>query len=409
MLDLTTFDPMLKDHYAPGPVAQMAYQKNKALGMLNKSSKRPGGGRKWVQPISYALPGGGSSDFATAMAATNNNTEYDAAEVPRTKHYRKAQVDNETIEATASGDMDAFEPAFDEFDRAIQAESNWINFRFFRSKLGEIGKMTNTGFATAVLQLDDFAGVWGVRKGDVVRLADSTPALRTGTLTVLTVQRKAGTITMTGNISAGVAAAATNDWVILQGDFQAAPAGLADWCPDTDAGKATTLYNLARASDPDMLGGLLIDGTDGRPVHEVLIDMAVELDNIGAEPDIVFMNPRAVGTLTKQIEGKWVVTQAAGYNGKKYANIGYKGYQVTLEGHEMTIYTDRCCQTKRIWMGDWSVLTMFSAGPAPNFLQKRAGSIIKVSETADAYEARVGEYMNFASKAPGWWCVGTLA
>jgi hypothetical protein len=329
--------------------------------------------------------------------------------VPRTKHYRKAQVDNETIEATASGDMDAFEPAFDEFDRAIQAESNWINFRFFRSKLGEIGKMTNTGFATTVLQLDDFAGVWGVRKGDVLRLADSTPALRTGTLTVNTVQRKAGTITLTGNISAGVAAAATNDWVILQGDFQAAPAGLADWCPDTDAAKATTLYNLVRASDPDMLGGLLIDGTDGRPVHEVLIDMAVELDNIGAEPDIVFMNPRAVGTLTKQIEGKWVVTQAAGYNGKKYANIGYKGYQVTLEGHEMTIYTDRCCQTKRIWMGDWSVLTMFSAGPAPNFLQKRAGSIIKVSENADAYEARVGEYMNFASKAPGWWCVGTLA
>jgi hypothetical protein len=46
--------------------------------------------------------------------------------------------------------------------------------------------------------------------------------------------------------------------------------------------------------------------------------------------------------------------------------------------------------------------TMFSAGPAPNFLQKRAGSIIKVSENADGYEARIGEYYNYSCKAPGW-------
>lgn len=400
-LDMTSFDPMLKDHYSPLPVANMAYQKNKALGMLNKSAKRPGGGRKWVQPIQFGLPGGGSSDFATAMAATNNNSLYEAWEVTRTKHYRKAQVDNETIEATADGDMDAFEPAFDEFDKAIEAEANWINFRFFRSRVGHIAQMTNTGFATTVMTLDDAAGTWGVRQGDIIRLADNVPALRAGTLTVASVQRSAGTITFTGNIVAGVAAAATNDFVILQGDFNLAPAGLADWVPAT-APTATAFFGVDRTVEPEMLGGLRVDGTDGRPMHELLIDMTVQADNLGADPDIVFINPRQAGTLTKQLEGKWVIAQAAGYGGAKIASIGYRGWQVNLEGHEVTIFTERCCPVNRVFELSWDTITMFSAGPAPNFLQKRAGSIIKVSEAADAYEARIGEYMNFCVKGPGW-------
>jgi hypothetical protein len=407
-LDLTSFDPMLKDHYAPGAVANLAYQKNKALGMLRKSSKKPGGGRRWVQPIQFGLPGGGSSTFATAMAAANNASQYEAFEVTRAKHYRKGQVDNETIEATASGDMDAFDKAFDEFDNVIEAEANWINFRFFRSKIGEIAKMTNTGFATTVMTLDDAAGTWGVRQGDIIKLADSTPALRAGTLTVASVQRSAGTITFTGNIVAGVAAAAVNDWVILDGDFNLAPSGLADWIPAT-APSATPFFGVDRTIEPEMLGGLRVDGSDGRSVADLLIDMVVEADNLGADPDVVFINPRAAGQLTKQLEGRWVVQQAAGYNGSKHASIGYRGWQVNLEGHEVTIFTERCCPVKRVHMLTWDTLTMFSAGPAPNFLQKRAGSIIKVSESSDGYEARVGEYMNFACKAPGWNVTGILA
>src|SRR5690242_4848568 len=111
-LDLTAYDPMLKDHYAPGEVANLAFQNNVALGLLRKSNKKLVGGRKWVQPIQYALPGGGSSTFATAIAAANNVSSYEAFEVTRAKHYRLGKVDNETIEATATGDVDAFEPAF---------------------------------------------------------------------------------------------------------------------------------------------------------------------------------------------------------------------------------------------------------------------------------------------------------
>lgn len=409
-LDLTTFDPMLKQHYAPGVVLNLAMYRNKALGLMNKSHKKPGGGRSWTQPVQYGLPGGGSSDFGTAIAATNNQSQYGVFTVPRTRHYRLARVDNETIEASVE-DMDAFDTAFDEFDRAMQAEANYMNFRLFRSRGGAIGRMTNSSFASAVITLDDPSAVWGVRKGDVLGLSSAdgtTGALRAGSLTVLSVQRAAGTITCTGNISAGVAAAAQNDYLFLAGDFGGAAAGFIDWIPDA-APSATTFYGLDRSTEPEMLGGCRVDGTDGRPTHETLVDMVAQLDSFGAGDDLIaFMNPLATASLSKQLEGKWVIMQASGTNGSKVADIGYRGWQVTLEGHQVTIMTERACQKSRVWMLSEDTWTMFSAGAAPNFLMKRAGSIILPSQFADAYDARIGEYWNLACKGPGLNCNGQL-
>ena len=411
-LNLTNYDNMIKVHYAPGPVVNMAFQKNAAIGMMNKRNRKPsgqGGGKYWFQPIMSAFAGGDSSDFPTAMAATNNNSSYAGFAVTRKHHYRLAKVDNETIEATADGDMDAFEPAFDEFDRGIEAEGNYLNFRFFRSSGGSLSQLTNSTFSTAVATLLDAAGVWGTVVGDVhfLSTADGTGTLKTGSLTVKSVQRAAGTITYTVNLSTGVPLVAQNDYIFKAGDYGLAASGLEDWIPDTAPG-ATAFYGQDRSLEPDLLGGVRVDGTNGAPTHEVLIDMLANIETIGGDPDVVFANPIALGNLCKQLEGKWVIIKGEGYGGEE-AEIGYKGWQVNLNGHEVTIFSDRTCQTKRLWMLQMDTWTMFSAGIAPSFLQKRAASIIKVSENADGYEARIGEYYNFSCKAPGYNCNGQLA
>lgn len=403
-LNLSNYDNMIKVHYAPGPVLNMATCKNKALGLINKRNRKTSaGGKSWFQPIQISLPGGDSIDFATAMAATNNNSGYGGFNVLRKHHYRLAKVDNETIEATADGDMDAFEPAFDEFDRNIEAEGNYLNFRLFRGSSAHIAVMTNTNLATTIMTLDDAAGVWAVVKGDVINLSSTpgTGVVKVGSLQVASVQRSAGTITFTANISTGVATAATSDFVFKAGDYgTGAASGFVDWIPDT-APTATLYYGQDRSQEPELLGGLRVDATGGPPIHETLVDMIVQADNIGGEPDVVFANPLALGSLTKQLEGKWVIMKGQEYGGKE-AEIGYKGWQVNLEGHEVTIFSDRTCQAKRLWMLQLDTWTMFSAGMAPGFLQKRAASIIKVSENADGYEARVGEYYNYSCKGPGY-------
>jgi hypothetical protein len=412
---LLSADGILRQHYAPGPLLNLAAQQNTLYGLLSKKNKRTSttaGGRSWTQPIRISYPGGGSSDFATAMAATNNSSGFGVFTVQRKSHYRKAQMTTELVEATDTGAEDAFEDMIDELDRGIEAEANYLNFRLFRGQGGSSGQMSNTAFATPILQLSDAADAWAYVKGDVVNLAvtDGTSgAVRAGSLTVASVQRSAGTLTMTGNIAAGVAAAAANDFVFLAGDFltvNSALSGLRDWCPDA-APTATLFYGQDRSIEPEMLGGLRVDAsTSGAPVHEVLIDMMAKGDQFGANLDIVVMNPLATADLTKQLEGKWVIIKAQGYDGD--ADIGYKGWNVSLNGKDVTIVTDRVCPTKRAYGLQLDTWTMFSAGTAPMFIQRRTGTILKVSENSDSLEARIGEYINLSNRGPGWNVVGIL-
>ena len=415
VLDLTAFDPMVKEHYSPFEVARMAMQRNKATGMLGKSQKKMVGGREWVQPIMTALPGGGSSSFSVAVTnATNNVSSYKNFNVTRKSHYRIAKVDNQAIEATITGDEDAFESAFDEFDNGLEAEGNYINFRFFRTTAGEVGQIDGvSNVGTPNITFLDRSAVWGIRAGEVLQASATLgSALRAGTVTILSVTRTTGLIVLTGNGTAGIAALVNTDFLYLNGDGQnagtgLAASGLADWVPTT-APTSTLFYNVDRTTELDYLGGLRVDGTTGASLANLMVDAVAAVDNIGGDPDTIWMNPFTFGTLAKQLEGKWVISSAVGYDGKKVAGIGYSGFKVNLNGHDLTIYTDRCCPVKAVWVLTWATFCMFSAGPAPNFLQKRAGSIIKVSEGNDGYEARIGEYFNFSCKAPGYNCVITL-
>lgn len=416
--DLSVLDPVVKEHYSPFEIARMAMQKNKATGMLPKSQKKTNvGGREWVQPIMTALPGGGASIFSVAVTnAQNNTSSYKNFNVTRKSHYRIAKVDNQAIEATATGDEDAFESAFDEFDNAIEAEGNYINFRFFRTSAGEVGALDGVvNVATVNLAFADISSMWGVRQGEQIVASQTLGgALRNAgaVLTIATVTRVSGAFTTTVAGTTGIAALVNTDFIYLNGDISAAgsflaASGVADWVPDA-APSATLYYGVDRTQEIDFLSGIRIVGTGGNSIANLLVDAVAAAQNIGGDPDVVWLNPITFGTLTKQMEGKWIVTSAVGYDGVKMATVGFKGFSVNLNGTDLTLYTDRCCPTKRIYVLTWSTWCMFSAGPAPNFLQKRAGSIIKVSEGNDGYEARIGEYFNFSCKAPGYNVVITL-
>ena len=418
-LDLTTFDAMLKDHYAPGEIENLAYDENKAFALIKKKRGKLVGGRKWIQPAGYALVNGGSSTFATANAVTNNQSRHDAFEPTRAKHYRIGKIDNETIEATSTGDIDSFEPAINEIDKCMAAEGNWANFRFYRGRGGYIGRMTNTAFATTLMTVDDPAALWAVSDGDVLKLASTdgtSGATRAGSLTVASVTHPqpnapaTAVITLTGNISAGVAAAAANDYIFLDGDFGLAPAGLADYVPDTDAAALTTLFSYDRSKN-NLLGGARVDGTS-MSVHELVTDMmSAHFNSAGQKASgskVIFGHPFTLGTLSKQIDGKWIVMSAAGFEGGKNASIGIAAFEINWMGLTAKIIADRMCPVKRLYLVDIEEWVMFHAGMFPNFLTKRFGNILKVSETTDGWEARTGGYLNYCTRAPWTNVVGLV-
>lgn len=416
-LDLNTFDAMLKDHYADGMIENIGYSENPALALFRKSSKTVGG-RRWIQPVGTRIVNRGSSTFSVANGATTNESRHDAFEPTRARHYRRAIIDNETIEATSTGDIDSFEPALEETEKAIEAEANWANFRIYRSRGGSIGRMTNTAFATAIMTVDDPASLWAVSDGDVIALSatDGTSgAVKVGSLTIASIQHAApggvATITTTANIATGVPTAAANDFIFLEGDFGLSPAGFADYIPDDAAAAATTLFGFNRSVN-NLLGGQRVDGR-GATVSELIIDMVSS--NISASGKkaksrrCLFAHPFTLGTLSKQTEGKWVVMSTTNYNGTKNVTVGIEAFQIRQMGVELHLVSDRMCPVNRMFLVDVDAWTMFHAGSFPGFLTKRFGNILKPSETADAWECRVGGYLNYSTKSPHTNVVGILA
>lgn len=416
--NMTTFDAMLKDHYAPGEVENIGYELNPGFALIGKKRGKTAGGRKWVQPIGTRLTNGGSSTFATANAYASNESQHDAFEVTRAKHYRIAKIDNETIEATEEAGPDAFEPAIDEIDKCIEAECNWANFRFYRSRGGALFRVTNGASATTIGQVDDPAGLWGVSQGDVVKFSatDGTSgAVKAGSLTVASVQHAApggtGTVTFTANMTVGITAPANNDYVFLDGDFGLAPAGLADYVPDNSTAAATTLFGLDR-SVSNLLGGAIVDGT-GKSLHTLITQMvAVHVNFAGRNAQgtkTLFMHPFAAGDLSEQLDGKWTIMQSASFEGGKVGAIGVDVFVVNLMGVKLAIVLDRHCPVKRMYLADIDKWTMFHAGMFPTFLTKKHGNILKPSESGDAWECRTGGYMNFVTKSPQSNVVGIIA
>jgi len=251
---LTTADAVLKQHYAAGPLLNLASQQNTTFGLLSKKNKRTtttGGGRSWTQPIRISYPGGGSSDFGTAMAATNNASGFGVFTVTRKSHYRLAKMQTELLEATETGAEDAFEDMIDELDRGIEAEANYLNFRLFRNSGGAAGQITNSNLATTVATLKDPSDAWAWVKGDVAKAAttDGTSgSLETGSLTVASVQRSAGTITFTANLSTGITTIAQNDYLSSPATSARRSPGSATGCPMRRPARPRFTARTARSS-----------------------------------------------------------------------------------------------------------------------------------------------------------------
>lgn len=408
-LDPTTFANMLKVNYAKGKILNPAYRNNRALMALKKKGVYAGGST-YDQPVGTALVGQGSSTFATANAATTNNSTHEKFAVPYVSHYRVPKIDNGLIQRTLRGDTTSFEKALDETDKGLEGEGNWLNFRIYRGRGGSIGKIAaGSTVTTAIMTVDDPAALFAVQKNDVLQLAatDGTSgAVRAGTITVLSVQHPTksnatATITFTAAIDAGIVAAAAGDWIFLNGDFGLAPTGFSDYIPDNSTDAATTLHGFVRSGD-NRLGGAIVDGTNSS-VYELIVDMMTATMQYGGEEGgrTLFCNPFACGDLVKQLDGKWGLHQATNMSGAKMASVGYKAVEFNMFGMSATLVMDQMCPVKRIYSVDLDDWVMLHAGMAPGFLlQEQTGHILKPSETIDGWECRIGEYVNFATRAP---------
>lgn len=401
-MDLTAYDAVLKDYYTPDKIAELSFYDCPLYAMMPRKRK---GGRRYVQPIEFGNPGNASADFTTAMTNASRSRFEDFL-ITRVKQYQRVLVDHETLLSSEERD-EAFQPAFDEFDRGFRSLGEKVARRLYRTSTGTTGQMNNSSVATTVITLLDPADAFNFQVDDIIRLsATDGAAHRTGSLTVAAVDYEAGTVTTSGNINVGVPAAAVGDFIYPSGDLNLGVAGLESWLPVTNRATnlAASFFGVTRSTNPTRLGGIFLNGTLLGGIDEVLIKLVSKVAKHGGKPSHIFMNPETFADLQLLWNSKNFVFQS--FETRMQTGdviIGFPGMKVNIGGFMIKIFGDRSCPSSRIYCLQMDTWRIWHSGDLPTFLgQEWTGKILKLAENEDSLESRVGCYLNVGCKAPGY-------
>lgn len=398
---ITNFTKALKERYSDDFIDSMAYRDKPLLALVKKFEDF--GGKDWVQPVLYSDPVSANSQFATAQ--TLAATEYSRIAqfvVTRVKDYGVIRIDGELIEASKKDEDAFFRTTTQKLDGIMNEVSRRAAVALYRKGFGAIGQASSPG-ASTTLTLTNAQDIVNFAVGQVLVFssAEGTAVLRAGTLTVSGVNRSAGTLTCTANVSTGITSPSDGDYIFISGDREdsATPtrrmiAGLEDWCPNT-APASTAFFGLDRTTDT-RLGGCRLDGTS-MPLEEALVEGAMLLTREGGVPDYVLMNPSRYGDLVKALGTK------VNYVDVKTGTVGFRALELFTPAGTVKILPDRFCPVNRAFMLQLDTWMLGSLGKVPRILNHDGLESLRISDD-DGIEIRVGYYGNLICKAPGWNC-----
>jgi len=399
-LDLTTFDAALQQHYTTRVTRDLAERDNPLYGLVRKNTKVGGDGMK--TPVMHRNPTGGSATYSNADA---NAVEggYKAFLQTHRDHFHVVNIGHKVLKLASY--KEAFFSAKKELDRGIQQATNALSRKLFGDLGGSFARLANSTFATTQLQLVSPQDAYHFERNEVLVLGPNKngTAVRAGTLTVLAVNRSTGVLTLTGNIVAGVAAVAQNDYIFKQGDAALGWTGLESFNPIL-AADLTTLHTVDQTEDPTRLGGYRMDAT-AMNIEEALIELAAQLSFEGAKVNKAFLNPIRFKDLNLSAQsgrmGRREVKSTTGY-------VGYQAFTLMGPKGEIDIMQDTSCPANVLRMGELESLELKTADEAPSFA-KDDGLMLRFDQTTMNLKARIFAYGDLTNEAPGYWGCAQLA
>lgn len=399
-LDTTALSAVLKQQYTQSKVYDLCYKKRPAWAMLKKNTDFVGSNK--VVAVRNAMPQGRSHTFATGQSNVTPST-YNKFTVTRRADYAFAEITTEAILAAKNDAGALLRSLKKEVDGAIETSARNIAVELFRNgggARGQISSTSNTGTATITLTVP--ADVVNFEIGMVLQTstADGTSgSVKAGTVTLTAIDRTAGTLTASGNWTAGIATAAANDYIFQAGDFGAGVKGFPAWIPATAPTSGDNFFGLDRSSDVVRLAGIRYNGS-GAPIEETLIAAAALAGREGASPDVVFMNPLDYSNLVTALGSK-VIYERMKVSGTTDPNFGFQ--TVTLVGPTgpVGVVSDVNCQKGTAFMLQMDTWSFDSLEDAPMILDQDGLQILRKA-TSDSYEVRVGYFGQLICEAPNY-------
>lgn len=392
-LDASAINAALQEHYETRrPVIDACERNNPFYGRLRKLENVGGDGMK--TPVMARNSTGGSATFSDAQTNAAAGGYYAFLQTHR-EHWHTASISHQALKLTSY--KEAFFSAKKEIDRSLNQVANAISRKLFGDTGGSFARVANSSFATTDMQLVRIQDAYHFEKNEVLKLGPNKDgsSIRSGTLTVASVNRLTGVVTTTQNLSTGVAAVQQNDYIFKQGDQALGLTGLESFNP-VSASDLTTLHSVVQTDDPTRLGGQRIDAT-GMTVVEAIIELASVCSYEGGLGDDwhCFINPRRFKDLNLACEAgrlaRREVKSASGY-------IGYSAFVASGPGGDITILQDVNCPPSDLRMVDMGVLCLKSAGGI--HIASEDGNMMLRGSTSMNYETRIGFIGDLTCEAP---------
>lgn len=400
ILSPTAYAALLKTLYSNDKVSLLGYAENALFAMLPKMEDFGGDGMKI--PVRIGGPQGISNTFANAQTNVYAQNQY-AFIVTRGKVYGVARVEGETLDATRGNNAAFISALTDSMDRTILSVSEEISQALYGNGFGVLaqgdGAYTISGAEITLKSAEDSIKFW---PGMVLKFAsgaDGATGIRTGSALVSSVDRVNGKVTVSAAINPGtVTAAANTDYLYRDGSLANGIKGLAAWLPAGTtrvAQLAASFFSVTRSADPEMLGGIVYDGT-GRSVEEMILKAASLGARFGAKPKYAFMSFDTYSDLTASLGSKIMYTNPKASDAEVY----FPGVKIQTPAGVIEAVGDRMCPSNRIYLLNLDEWKLMSLGKAPKILDHDGNTNLRISDD-DGVEIRIGSYLQLACRAPG--------
>ena len=404
-LDLSAMNAALKELYDGQVVENLVYADNPFLAMVKKNTDF--GGKYKPIPIITGASQGRSSTFSNAQG-NQSPVQIESFLLTRVADYSIATIDNQTMLASKTDKMSFLEGAKLVIDGAIRSITNSVASSLFRSGTGSIGRISTisvsgSGPYIATIGLSNANDVvqFEVNMYLVATLTDGGAA--SSDVGVITkANRSSGVLTVQFAASPSVTWAG-NSFLVVQGDLNLKPKGLAAWLPKSAPSTGDNFFGVDRSVDPTRLAGVRYDGS-AQSIEEAIIDASSLLAREGGKPNVCIVSFASYAALEKALGSKVTYTELKGP-----AEIAFRGIMINGANSMIKVFPDRNCQALTAYLLQMDTWCLEGLGEVPQILRYGDGlEMLRVSN-ADAGEVRVGAYFQLRTNAPGWNCVVSLS
>lgn len=397
---VATWDELLKENYSDEELADMTCVESKTWALMKKKTNHYG--RRLDVDVIYASNEGIGPTIAIAQSGLGSSLAKQF-NITRKRKVGVIRLDRELL-AVAKADKFAFVDRLDQELRKTDKRMI-VNLcsELYRDGGGAIGRLTSTSVvATDTITLRNPDDTVRLAKGQRLQMSDTdgnSGSVRAGVITVKQVNRVTGTVTFTGNVTAGIAAAAASDYLFMEGMFGIAPPGIAAWLPAADPVLgADSFCGVDRGVDPVYLAGIRATASGGT-VEDSLILAGIQGAKYGAEFDYIFMNPTLMGTLIRELGSKAMYIKTDSTEGALGTSV--LSLHLPTQPKPVKVVADQFCPNGTAFFLKLDTWAIVSADQAPHIQKDVTGFMAFPVADDDSVEIRLAAYWSPVCFNPG--------